>query len=56
MFCSLSVLNGYKGIRRPECEADIYRPLVLRLGMCGARTPFSLRLHRVVHILVVYAV
>ena len=50
MFCSLSVLNGYKGVRRPECEADNYRPLVLRLGMRGATTPFSLRPHCVVHI------
>jgi hypothetical protein len=50
MFFSLIVLNGYKGIRRPECEADNYSPLVPRLGMCGATTPFSLRLHGVVHI------
>jgi hypothetical protein len=50
MFCSLSVLNGYKGVRRPGCKADNYRPLVLHLGMCGATTPFSLRLHGLVHI------
>jgi hypothetical protein len=40
MFCSLSVLNGHKGVRRPECEADNYRPLVLLIGMRGATAPF----------------